>query len=303
MAVPDFQSMMLPLLKFYGDEQEHTTKENREYLAKFFQLTEEDIRERLSSGAQTRLANRANWTRYYLMRAGLLEFPARALAKITERGKAVLQENPPEINIAFLDRFPEFIEFRTKKNEKGGKPVTPPSTDVEPIPPLEAVENGYQTLREELAQELLSTIKSNTPEFFEKLVVELLVNMGYGGSIQDAGVAIGRSGDEGIDGVIKEDHLGLDVIYVQAKRWEGSVGRPEIQKFAGALQGKRAKKGVFITTSSFSSEALNFIKNIESKIVLVDGDKLAQLMIDFDLGVSPLNNYEIKKIDQDYFEE
>ena len=303
MAVPDFQSMMLPLLQLYGDDQEHTTKENREYIARFFQLTEEDIRETLSSGTQTRLANRANWTRYYLMRAGLLEFPARALAKITGRGKAVLKENPPKINIAFLDRFPEFVEFRTKKGGGSGKTITPPSPDTEQIPPLEAVENGYQTLRDELAQELLDIIKKNSPEFFEKLVVKLLVNMGYGGSIQDAGVAIGRSGDEGIDGVIKEDHLGLDVIYIQAKKWDSSVGRPEIQKFAGALQGKRAKKGVFITTSSFSREAVDFAKNIENKIVLVDGDKLAQLMIDFDLGVSPLNNYQIKKIDQDYFEE
>jgi len=303
MAVPDFQSMMLPLLQLYGDEQEHTTKENREYIAKFFQLTEEDIRETLSSGAQTRLANRVNWTRYYLMRAGLLEFPAWSLAKITERGKAVLKGNPPEINIAFLDRFPEFVEFRTKK-KKETEPTGPtPGPITEPVPPLEAIENGYQTLREELSQELLDTIKKNSPVFFEKLVVELLVNMGYGGSIQDAGVAIGRSGDEGIDGVIKEDHLGLDVIYIQAKKWDSSVGRPEIQKFAGALQGKRAKKGVFITTASFTREAVDFAKNIESKIVLVDGDKLTQLMIDFDIGVSPLNNYQIKKIDQDYFEE
>ncbi|MCH7501495.1 MAG: restriction endonuclease [Nitrospinae bacterium] len=303
MAVPDFQTMMLPLLQFYGDEQEHTTKGTREHLAKFFQLTEEDIRGRLPSGTQTRLANRANWARYYLRRAGLLNFPARSLAKITDRGKEVLKENPPEINISYLDKFPEFVEFRTKKNEKGEKPAPSSGSDTEQIPPLEAVENGYQTLREELAQELLDNVKNNTPGFFEKLVVELLVNMGYGGSIQDAGVAIGRSGDEGIDGVIKEDHLGLDVIYIQAKKWDSSVGRPEIQKFAGALQGKRAKKGVFITTSSFSREAVGFAKNIENKIVLVDGDKLAKLMIDFDIGVSPLNNYQIKKIDQDYFEE
>lgn len=207
------------------------------------------------------------------------------------------------INIAYLDRFPEFVEFRTKKGGTGGKAITPPSPDTEPIPPLESIENGYQTLRDELALELLDTIKKNSPGFFEKLVVELQVNMGYGGTIQDAGVAIGRSGDEGIDGVINEDHLGLDVIYIQAKRWDSSVGRPEIQKFAGALQGKRAKKGVFITTSSYTREAVDFAKNIENKIVLVDGDKLTQLMIDFDIGVSPLNNYQIKKIDQDYFEE
>jgi restriction system protein len=213
----------------------------------------------------------------------------------------VLSQNPSRIDIKLLEQFPEFVEFRG-----GGKKdkEAPAGIEVEANghqTPEELLEYGYQKIRQDLAQEVLNRVKASSPSFFERLVVELLVRMGYGGSRKDAGEVVGKSGDEGIDGIIKEDRLGLDVIYIQAKKWEGTVSRPEIQKFAGALQGQRAKKGIFITTSSFTNEAIEFASRIDSKIVLIDGKQLAQLMIDHDVGVSKVSSYEIKKIDFDYF--
>ncbi|MBI5427797.1 MAG: restriction endonuclease [Nitrospinae bacterium] len=301
MAIPDCQTIMLPLLQFAGDEKEHPIREAVEALALFFKLTEEERRESLPSGRQGKFANRVRWAKVYTGMAGLLDSPKRGVVKILQRGLDVLKQNPARIDMNYLKRFPEYVERR-----KGTAENSAATAEVESIKqetPIEALESGYQILRESLAQELLDKIKKCSPSFFERLVVDLLVKMGYGGSVRDAGSAIGGRGDEGIDGVIKEDRLGLDAIYLQAKRWEATVGRPEIQKFAGALQGQRAKKGVFITTSDFSKEALEFAKNIDSKIVLIDGEKLAQLMIDFNLGVSNIAVYEVKKIDSDYFEE
>lgn len=232
----------------------------------------------------------------------MIESPWRAVFKITQRGNEVLYYNPPEIDITFLEQFPEFLEFRlaTRDRTSKGEHETVNARETEETP-AELLESGYQRLREELAEELLEQVKHASPSFFERLVIDLLVKMGYGGSRQDADRAIGRTGDEGIDGIISEDRLGLDVIYVQAKRWDDVVGRPEIQKFVGALQGQRARKGIFVTTSRFTDEAIQCARGIESKVILIDGGRLTELMIDCDIGVSPVALYQIKKIDTDFF--
>lgn len=213
-----------------------------------------------------------------------------------------MKDSPPKIDVKFLEQFPEFIAFQ---NSSKNIPNSLSRSDdaFKDSTPEEEIELAYQGLKNLLAEELLTRILSCSPVFFEQLVVDLLVKMGYGGSRKDAGERIGKSGDEGIDGIIKEDRLGLDAIYIQAKRWQGSVGRPEIQKFVGALQGQRAKKGVFITTSGYTADALDYIKMTDAKVVLIDGSQLANLMIEFDLGVSVSSSYIVKKIDSDYFEE
>jgi restriction system protein len=298
MAIPDFQSIMLPLLQFASDQKEHSLREAIEQLAEDFALTDDERKELLPSGRQPAFDNRVGWARTYLKKAGLLHLPRRGYLQITDRGLAILAENPDKINIRFLERFEEFVEFRTRKNGSGEEPQAEES---ESQTPEEVIEAAYQRLRETLATELLETIKENSPAFFEQLVVDLLVRMGYGGTRKDAGQAIGKAGDEGIDGIIKEDRLGLDIIYIQAKRWDGVVGRPEIQKFAGALQGQRAQKGIFITTSTFTQEARHFASSINNKIILIDGEELAKLMIDFNVGVGVVATYELKQVDSDYF--
>jgi restriction system protein len=300
MGVPDFQSIMLPLLKFSADKLEHSSRESIEYLSQEFNLTEEDRKELLPSGTQAVFDNRVGWARTYLKKAGLLESKKRGYFNITDQGLKVLEQNPTKITIEFLMQFPGYVEFRTGvKKDTANEPEIPK----EELTPEESLEYSYQKLRDNVAQELINNVKTCSLEFFEKLVVDLLLNMGYGGSRKDAGEAIGKSGDEGIDGIIKEDKLGLDTIYIQAKRWENTVSRPEIQKFAGALQGQQAKKGVFITTSNFSQGAEEFAYKIDSKVVLIDGEQLAQLMIDNDIGVSKIKSYELKKVDIDYFYE
>lgn len=301
MAIPDFQSLMLPLLRIAADGNEHALRDVTEQLAKELNLSDEERQTLLPSGRQTTIANRVGWSRTFMLKAQLLESTRRGYFRITQRGLDLLKQKPARIDISVLEQYPEFIEFRN--NRKGE------STEDEPAvvekgseaTPEESLEFAYQRLRNELADELLRTIANCTPGFFERLVVDLLVAMGYGGSRQDAGRAIGRSGDDGIDGIIKEDRLGLDIIYLQAKRWQGVVGRPEIQKFAGALQGNRARKGVFITTSSFTREAEEYVSRIESKIILIDGRLLAQLMIDHDVGVATQQTFVLKRIDADYF--
>lgn len=299
MAIPDFQSIMLPLLELASDGKEHSIRDAVEALARRFDLTAEERRQMLPSGAQATFDNRVHWSRSYLKQAGLLGNPKRGVFCISPAGRKVLSENPKRIDLKYLERFPAFQEFRARKGPGNEQPAALDS-GVE-VTPREQIEIASQRIRLQLAGELLTTVLSMAPGRFERLVVELMVAMGYGGSLRDAGRAIGGTGDEGIDGVINEDRLGLDVIYLQAKRWTGPVGRPEIQKFAGALQGQRARKGVFITTSTFSGGAREFAERIESKIVLIDGQQLAQLMIDFNLGVAPEASYEIKRIDSDYF--
>jgi restriction system protein len=214
----------------------------------------------------------------------------------------ILKSKPSKIDAAFLKQFPEFIEFISPKNDGQASEIGTIESP-ESQTPLEVLESAYQRLRRELADELLQTVRAATPAFFEHLVVDLLVAMGYGGSLKDAGKAVGRTGDDGVDGIIKEDRLGLDAVYIQAKRWTAVVGRPEVQAFAGSLEGHRARKGVFIATSQFSKEAREYVTRIEKRIVLIDGEQLAQLMMDFGVGVTEVDTYKVKKLDRDYFEE
>ncbi len=299
MAIPDYQSVMLPLLRLVSDGNEHTLREAVETLAEQFKLTEGERKELLPSGSQFTFANRVGWARTYMNKAALLESTRRGYFRITPRGRHVISKTPPELNVKFLEQFPEFIEFRTKRRDSEPSIGTVETDSLQT--PGELLESAYLKLREDLSLELLKTTRECSPAFFERLVIDVLVKMGYGGSRKEAGKAIGRSGDEGIDGFINEDRLGLDVIYIQAKRWKAPVGRPEIQKFAGALQGHRANKGIFITTSSFTQEAEDYVAKINSKIVLLDGDQLSQLMIDHNVGVTLVTSYETKKIDSDYF--
>jgi restriction system protein len=307
MAIPDYQTVMLPLLRLTADEQEHKFRDAVERLATEFALTDGERSELLPSGTAFLFDNRVGWARTYLKQAGLLSAPKRGLFCITPSGKALLAKNPSRIDVEVLLQFEEFRSFRARRRTNADDPSREPSPARESQLPLsetpeDQLASAYRRLRQELELDLLEQVKASTPSFFEQLVIDLLVAMGYGGSRQDAGRAIGKSGDGGIDGIIKEDKLGLDVIYVQAKRWDGTVGRPEIQKFAGALQGHRASKGVFITTSAYSREALDYVGLISSKIILISGMELVALMIDHNVGVSTVGMYELKKIDADYFE-
>lgn len=301
MPIPDFQACMLPFLLHLADGVEHTPKDTEAGIAHKFDLTQEELSALLPSGQMTVFKSRVGWARTYLKKAGLLDSPKRGVYVITQRGRDVLAQNPQYINIKFLEQFPEFVAFQNASKSEQNEDSGSVNEKVE-IPPSEAIELAHQELRNQLADELLSRILECSPEFFENLVVELLVKMGYGGSRRDAGERVGQSGDGGIDGIIKEDRLGLDTIFIQAKRWQGTVGRPEIQKFVGALQGQRARKGVFITTSGYTQEAKNYAESIDTKVVLIDGQRLAGLMIDFDVGVSEYAAYVLKKIDLDYFE-
>lgn len=305
MAIPDYQSLMLPLLRFAEDGKEHSLSEAVEHLVKEFKLTQDEKNEHLSSGQQV-IFNRVGWARTYLSKSGILESKKRGFFNITNRGREVLLQNPSKVNNTTLKQFPEFLEFQNIKREKNVQ-NEPDISEDRSRTPEESLETSYQTILNALATEILDKVKSCSPNFFERLVVGLLVKMGYGGTLQDAaGEILGKSGDGGVDGVIKEDRLGLDVIYIQAKRWEGTVSSSAIRDFAGALLQKKARKGVFITTSNFTTNAKTFVKDIEStgsKIILINGEELAELMIDYNVGVSVATTYEIKKIDSDYFSE
>jgi restriction system protein len=258
MVVPDFQSFMLPLLNFATDGNEHSQSEAANALSHHFAITESDRREMLPSGRQTRFDNRVAWAASYLRKAGFLESTRRGRFKITKRGLEIQRSNPARIDVKFLMKNgdAEFREFHRPSRQEEGQEE--PSIEAVRTP-REVMDAGYQEMRRDLSQELMNRIKSSSPRFFELLVVDLLVAMGYGGSRKDAGEAVGQSGDGGIDGIIKEDMLGLDAIYLQAKRWDGTVGRPVVQAFAGSLEGHRARKGVLITTSQFSPEALDYV--------------------------------------------
>jgi len=301
MAIPDYQTLMLPLLRLASDRKEHPLRAATELLADELSLTNEERNELLPSGNQAVFANRVGWARTYLKQAGLIDSPRRGSFRITQRGLDFLQEKPIRVDVKLLERFPEFLEFRNRRRERESTSI--PALTESGATPEDSLAAAYQTLRADLEAEVLQQVKESSPAFFERLVVDLLVKMGYGGSRQDAGRAIGRSGDGGIDGIINEDRLGLDVIYVQAKRWDTTVGRPEIQRFAGALQGQRARKGVFITTSSFSQDAEEYASRIDSRIILIDGAPLTRLMVDHNVGVSTVGSYEVKKIDSDFFTE
>ncbi len=303
MSIPKYHEIMLPLLKELAEVDQMTMALVKEKMTAYFQLTEEEIKELLPSGNQQIFYNRIGWARTYLKKAMLIESPKRGVFRITVRGKEVLQEKPNEINASYLKKFDEFRDFQNmdKGNESSDEEGS--SEEVSSSTPIETFESSYKKIQTDLKAELIDQILDCSPFFFEKLVVDLVINLGYGGSRKEAGEAFRTTGDEGIDGIIKEDKLGLDLIYLQAKRWkiDSCVGRPEVQKFAGALQGKRAKKGIFITTSYFSKEALDFVKHIDSKIILIDGKELCSLMIESNTGVSAVSKYEIKRIDSDYF--
>lgn len=309
MPIPDYQSLMLPVLQLAADGQQRKAAEAVTALAERLQLSEAELAERVPSGQQTVFANRVSWARTYLKKAGLLHAPQRGHFAITEEGLALLASGPDRVDNRALERFDGFRAFQGARQ----------STDLEEPPaglsegpketPDAALARSYEELKASLADELLDTVKAATPAFFERLVVDLLLAMGYGGGPSatnapiGSGQVLGQSGDGGIDGVINEDPLGLDVIYLQAKRWEGTVGRPEIQKFAGALQGQRARRGVFITTSQFSREALDYAELIEASLILIDGKRLSELMVQYNVGVSEVAAYTVKRIDSDYFDE
>jgi len=299
MPIPDFQTLMRPLLQDLSDRLDHSNQETVSVLAEEFRVSEEERNQLLPSGKQSVFTNRIAWAKSHLKQAGLVESPRWGVYRITARGLTLLRETTGPINIKVLNQFPEYRRFRSGKGAEVEVIEELPSGDE--MTPEEHIEHGYKQIRQKLSIEILERIKKCPPNFFERLVVDLIVAMGYGGSRSDAGRAVGRAGDGGIDGIVKEDRLGLDIIYIQAKRWEGAVGRPEIHKFAGALQGQRAKKGIFMTTSSFTKEAQDFASSIDTKVILIDGTELAELLIDHGVGVTRGDVYEIKRFDSDYF--
>jgi restriction system protein len=299
MPIPDYQECMLPVLELLADGQDHRLRDLTKAVADRFKLSDAERSEMLPSGQQTVISNRVAWAKTYLKKAGLLANPVRGTVRITDEGKMVLAQKPAKIDNDFLRKYASFADFYKKTS-----PVEAEDEHLDvAATPEESLETAYGILHDTLADELLDKVKSCSPQFFERLVVELLVAMGYGGSLVDAGQAIGRSGDGGIDGIIKEDKLGLDVVCIQAKRWERTVGRPEVQAFAGSMEGFRARKGVLLTTSAFSKEAEEYITRIERKIVLIHGRQLARLMIDHDIGVATGRAYVVKRLDLDYFED
>lgn len=304
MPIPDYQTLMLPLLTIAGDGEVHTKRDAVNELAVQFGLSEAERKELLPSGKQEIFDNRVGWARTYIKHALLIDYVQRGQFRITDRGRQVLAEKPKRIDNAFLRRFPEFVEFQrrsqTPATEENNSTVSAVETDT----PDDLMATGYLNRRRQIEQDVLAKVKSCSPEFFERLVVKLLTAMGYGGSLADAGKAIGKSGDGGVDGVIKEDKLGLEQIYIQAKRWDSAtVGRPEIQKFVGALHGKRARKGIFLTTSAFTKDAHEYASGLETKVILIDGQQLAELMFDHEVGVSTESKYIVKRIDNDFFED
>lgn len=307
MPIPTYQDAMLPVLQALTGADAMSRRGLTELMSDHFKLSADERAKLLPSGKAPVILSRVGWALSYMKQAGVVSSPKRGWYILTDRGREVLKSGLPKIDAAYLQRFPEFLEFRARSKPNGEEDIeTAPAVVAVAnlaLTPEEALEEAYSRLRRELEAELLDTVKTVTPQFFERLVIDLLVQMGYGGSREEAARAVGKSGDGGIDGVIDEDRLGLDVIYVQAKRWEGSVGRPEIQKFAGALQGQRAKKGIFITTSYFTKDAEEYARRIESRIVLIDGRRLASLMVDANVGVSARSSYTVKSIDGDYFEE
>lgn len=304
MPIPDFQSTMRPVLEVVKDGGAYPLSSVLQRVADVFQLTDAERRELLPSGRQTVINNRVGWARTYLNKAGLLVIPERGMVQITDRGRAALTGGPERITIRWLKQFPEFEQFHTHR------PDATTSTDLADdkhadteTTPDEQLESAYQSLKESLADDLLAQVRAGSPSFFEQVVVDLMLAMGSGGSRKGAGQATQSTNDDGIDGFINEDKLGLDVIYLQAKRWTQTVHRPEIDKFIGALTRQRAKKGVFITTSDFSAGARDAATGLDMRVVLIDGRELAQLMIQHNLGVSTREVYEVKQIDSDYFNE
>ena len=299
MAIPDYQALMLPLLKFLSDKEEHKIREAVKKLSDEFNLSEEERKELLPSGQQPIIDNRIGWARTYMLKASLLSAPKRGYMRITDKGLDVLKQNPEKINVKFLEQFPDFIEFRTIKKETS-KDSTREEEDLEDVTPDELMEKGYNSINASLAQELLEKLRSVDPYFFEQIIADLLSAMGYGKSNVTK-----KSGDGGIDGEVNQDKLGLDKIFFQAKRYaeNNSVTASNVRDFVGTLDLHGVNKGIFITTSRFPSDTKNILNKTPKNIVLVDGPQLAKLMIEHNIGVSPEKTYQIKRIDSDFFPE
>jgi len=302
MAIPDFQTVMRPVLAAVAEGSSLTLNQLREHVTEAFQLTEAERQEMLPSGRQTIINNRIGWARTYLNKAGLLSIPAKGLVQITERGREALLNGPERITVSWLKRYPEFAEFHSARPTQADVPMAQAEPE-DATTPDEQLNQAHQELMQSLADELLTQVRAASPTFFEQLVVDLMLAMGYGGSRKEAGRATQQTNDDGIDGIIKEDKLGLDVIYLQAKRWSNTVHRPEIDKFIGALTRQRARKGVFITTSDFSAGAREAAMGLDIKVVLIDGQELARLMVENNLGCSVKQVFEVKQLDSDYFVE
>jgi restriction system protein len=308
MPIPAFNLIKAPALSFFADGKEHQVKEVFDALAPHFNLTESEKNELLPSARQRRWHNRANWACYDLYRAGLLRQIRKGVYQITDEGKTLAAQNPTMIDREFLMQFEPFRKFMTDKTSRGGsgrkkEGETQTRSTQEEVTAEERIENAFAELRETLISELLTKLADIDPFKFEHVVLDLLRAMGYGGSRVDAGWVTKKSNDEGIDGVINEDRLGLDVIYLQAKRWKANVGRKEIHSFVGALAGQKASKGVFITTSAFIDNATDYAFGLHQKVILIDGRRLAELMIEHNIGLAPGQPYFVKKIDSEYFDE
>jgi len=306
--IPDFQTIMLPMLEIMSDNEEHILQNLVTQVCNKYNLSKEEREELVPSGVMSKIKNRTSWALTHLKKTGLISSTKRGVFKITEDGLIILKSKPERIDLKFLNEIPAYKSWKEtyKDSHKDSFSSDKKEDDDEIVTyktPEELLDYSYSQLKEELALELIEKIKECSPTFFEHLVVDLLIKMGYGGSKKEAGRVIGKSGDGGIDGIINEDKLGLDSIYIQAKRWDNVVGRPQIQGFVGALAGQGAKKGIFITTSSFTKDAVEYQPKNDTKIVLIDGIKLAELMIEHNVGVAIKINYEVKKMDSDYFEE
>jgi len=304
MPIPDFQQCMRPSLAVLEDGEVHHFNDGYENVLRVFEVTEEEKRQLLPSGKQTIVRNRCGWSNTYMKKAGLITSPKRSHFQITDLGKKVLVDKPNSFKVSYLKEISkEFVDFHTAKPKAIGI-TTPQDHNEEQTDPLERLVNAHSEIQDNIASELLQMIKDQSPDFLERLVVQLMHAMGYGGWSEESGEATQYTADGGVDGFINEDPLGLDTIYLQAKRYtDNSIGRPDLQAFVGALEMKRARKGVFITTSQFSREALEYIEMIEKKVVLIDGPTLAKLMVQHGLGVSTTETYSVKAIDSDFFDE
>ena len=312
MSMPKYHEFMVPILELARDQREHSSREVIAAMATQFRFTAEEAAERLPSGRQTVLVNRVSWAQTYLRAAGLTEGTRRAHFRITDAGLKVVATRPTVIDVAFLNQFPSFVAFRSRTTPKTSdraeienafQTALPDDAPSSSKTPEEVMADASRSLRVHLADELLDLVRQGSPAFFERLVVDLLQAMGYGGASSVSGQVTGRSGDGGIDGIITEDRLGLDAVYLQAKRWQANVGRPTVQEFAGAMQGHKADKGVIITTSEFTSEARDYVRTISTRIVLIGGAQLVNLMIDHGVGVRTVDTHVIRRIDGDYFED
>jgi restriction system protein len=304
MAIPTYEEIMLPLLTLAQESGSAITiRKSIPIISNNLKLSKDETEQMLNSGKQTVIYNRTFWSAFYLMKAGLLNRVSPGVYQLSDTGKSLLNENPQQINKELLKQYDSFNEFlKTSKTKKDSIEQNDISTTLNSTPD-ETIDLAYKQINNVLKTEILVRVLDGTPEFFEKLIIELMLAMGYGGSHLEAGQHLGQSNDGGIDGIIKEDRLGLDTIYLQAKRYasHNTVGRPDIQKFAGSLLGNNATKGVFVTTSSFTSGAKDYAHNLTQKIILIDGDELTNLLIENNVGTRTSQTYELKKIDEDFF--